>query len=245
MHCQSCGGQLGRDCFNPQECAEITADIARQSASSPLTDHAASAAGNDGVCDVDLDALEKVAREISDDDWFVDDDGVGGFNVRTGMDGDVDGDTGQHLVIGGGLIASIPDVGGDYDVANFIATFDPPTVLKLIAAARLSPTPPAPSDRVTGEDVWEVGRGVVSRSRRAVAPTQIELSDIGHGLDYALSDVEVQQVNFSKRQAEVALWAIRQALRRPTSAAAGQVDTPSPPKSAASRLDGSDAGDGA
>lgn len=23
-HCPSCGGAIGRDCFNPQECAEIT-----------------------------------------------------------------------------------------------------------------------------------------------------------------------------------------------------------------------------
>lgn len=28
--CPSCGGLLGRDCFNPQECAEITSDMARQ-----------------------------------------------------------------------------------------------------------------------------------------------------------------------------------------------------------------------
>lgn len=27
MTCPSCGGQIGRDCFNPQECAEITADM--------------------------------------------------------------------------------------------------------------------------------------------------------------------------------------------------------------------------
>ena len=36
MHCQSCGGVLGRDCFNPQECAEITADMARR-AYEPVT----------------------------------------------------------------------------------------------------------------------------------------------------------------------------------------------------------------
>lgn len=28
--CQSCGGELGRDCWNPQECAEITAQMAQQ-----------------------------------------------------------------------------------------------------------------------------------------------------------------------------------------------------------------------
>ena len=29
--CQSCGGIIGRDCFNPRECAEITAQQAFQS----------------------------------------------------------------------------------------------------------------------------------------------------------------------------------------------------------------------
>ena len=29
--CQSCGGIIGRDCFNPVECAEITAQQAMQS----------------------------------------------------------------------------------------------------------------------------------------------------------------------------------------------------------------------
>jgi len=28
--CQSCGGQIGRDCFNPGECAGITAQMAQQ-----------------------------------------------------------------------------------------------------------------------------------------------------------------------------------------------------------------------
>lgn len=29
--CQSCGGIIGRDCWNPQECAEITSSMASQS----------------------------------------------------------------------------------------------------------------------------------------------------------------------------------------------------------------------
>lgn len=33
-HCQACGGMIGRDCFNPQECAEITAQMQAQ----PYTD---------------------------------------------------------------------------------------------------------------------------------------------------------------------------------------------------------------
>lgn len=28
--CSSCGGVLGRDCFNPQECAEITQQMEHQ-----------------------------------------------------------------------------------------------------------------------------------------------------------------------------------------------------------------------
>jgi hypothetical protein len=30
MTCSSCGGVVGRDCFNPQECAEISAMQAMQ-----------------------------------------------------------------------------------------------------------------------------------------------------------------------------------------------------------------------
>ncbi len=33
--CQACGGVIGRECFNPQECAEIAGDMAERSREQP------------------------------------------------------------------------------------------------------------------------------------------------------------------------------------------------------------------
>lgn len=35
MNCLSCGGKLGVDCFNPEECAEITRDMELRAAGCP------------------------------------------------------------------------------------------------------------------------------------------------------------------------------------------------------------------
>lgn len=90
--------------------------------------------------ELDLDGLRHVAREAlptwAKASWEVRE--VGGiFEVRTEQDGDVDGDTGRHTVVGGELVALLPDALGDADLAEFIATFDPPTVLALVSQARL------------------------------------------------------------------------------------------------------------
>lgn len=43
MNCPSCGGVIGRDCFNPQECAEITADMANRQFVEPSREEVADA----------------------------------------------------------------------------------------------------------------------------------------------------------------------------------------------------------
>lgn len=98
--------------------------------------HPAPAVGGE-VGELDIAALEKVAREVptwASAPWETGEDvATGAFEVLTQQDGDVDGDTGRHIVVGGDLVALMADALGDFDLATFIATFDPPTVLRLLA----------------------------------------------------------------------------------------------------------------
>jgi hypothetical protein len=74
-----------------------------------------------------LRALPTWAR----DTWeAAEDDDV--FTVRTALDGDVDGDTGQHIVIGGELVASVPDVSLSDAIAEYLALLSPENVRALI-----------------------------------------------------------------------------------------------------------------
>jgi hypothetical protein len=94
----------------------------QMASSASLPAHALSSAETDTPCDLDLDALEKVARAATQGEWT--------FDVRP-----------QHWAAGGkylgyedgsGLIINHVTAS---DIEHF-ATFDPPTVLKLIAAVR-------------------------------------------------------------------------------------------------------------
>jgi hypothetical protein len=72
-----------------------------------------------------LDALPAWARDV----WDVDEDEVDAFSVCTPLDGDVDGDTGRHLTVGGELVA---DTAGEETVAAYIALLSPQNVRALI-----------------------------------------------------------------------------------------------------------------
>ncbi len=59
-------------------------------------------------------------------------EGVDGWEVCTALDGDVDGDTGRHLVVGGEPVAIMPDVEGDCDLAAFIAAASPSAIRSMV-----------------------------------------------------------------------------------------------------------------
>lgn len=68
MHCQSCGGVLGRDCFNPQECAEITADMARRT-DEPYRDFDAFSKANRERCEA-TNGFNHALNSWSASDWM-------------------------------------------------------------------------------------------------------------------------------------------------------------------------------
>ena len=86
---------------------------------------------------LDLDAIEKTAREATPGPWEIyQDDESDGLEIRTALDGDVDSDTGQHIVVGGILIAFMGDMLHEDANAAHIASNSPDVTLALVARIR-------------------------------------------------------------------------------------------------------------
>lgn len=89
-----------------------------------------------------------MGAKYTPESWEVYEDG-GALEIRTALDGDVDSDTGRHIVVGGDLIAAVFDGPHDADHARLIAAA--PDMLEALEtlAGRLC------GDSMSAQDRWD------------------------------------------------------------------------------------------